>query len=280
MLFSAHCARNTLTIEPMAGLCNRMRALDSALQLSGKINIPLHLIWNLDRHCNCKFDDLFVVPESINDIKYVSKNNRLTRALYSIKISFYYNKYYLQNDIESLMKLKYNFEQIKDHESVYVSTYSIFYRKTSPFIQFKPVAALADIIDSYSNEINNAIGVHIRRSGYIYSINNSPTELFINYMNNEIKADDNAMFFLATDSLSDENVIKDIFGDRIITHKKTSFDRKTPQAIKDALVDLYCLSKCSKIIGSYLSSFSETASEINGIGLETVNSATYLPGRK
>jgi hypothetical protein len=71
--------------------------------------------------------------------------------------------------------------------------------------------------------------------------------------------------FLATDSPDEEKRLREIFAYRIITHPKRSVDRQNPQAIKDALIDLFCLSKCKKIIGSYWSSFTETACELNNI---------------
>ena len=41
--------------------------------------------------------------------------------------------------------------------------------------------------------------------------------------------------------------------------------RDEPAAIADAVADLYALSGCSKIIGSYWSSFTDTAAELRGI---------------
>jgi hypothetical protein len=41
--------------------------------------------------------------------------------------------------------------------------------------------------------------------------------------------------------------------------------RDSTHGVQEALIDLYCLSKARKVLGSYLSSFSQVASEISGI---------------
>jgi hypothetical protein len=48
--------------------------------------------------------------------------------------------------------------------------------------------------------------------------------------------------------------------------------RKSVGGIQDAAIDLWILSRTQKILGSYRSSFSETASEIRGIPLKIIKS--------
>ncbi|MEM9423654.1 MAG: hypothetical protein AAF975_02555, partial [Spirochaetota bacterium] len=95
----------------------------------------------------------------------------------------------------------------------------------------------------------------------------STIEKFIACMRSEIDKDSSVKFFLATDDLSVEIKLRQIFPGRIVSYPKKNFDRNNPIAIQDAVIDLYCLSNCRKLIGSYSSSFSEIASEINGIEL-------------
>ena len=66
-------------------------------------------------------------------------------------------------------------------------------------------------------------------------------------------------FFLSTDDPKEEALLKERFGNRIIINPKTSIDRNNPIAIQEALLDLYSLSRCRKIYGSYYSSFSDVA---------------------
>jgi hypothetical protein len=46
--------------------------------------------------------------------------------------------------------------------------------------------------------------------------------------------------------------------------------RGARQAARDAVVDLYCLAGCRKLLGSYYSTFTDTAAAIHGIPLEIV----------
>lgn len=94
---------------------------------------------------------------------------------------------------------------------------------------------------SYREE--NMIGVHVRRTDNRRSIAHSPIEKFIEYINQEIKKDNNVKFFLATDDSSVEIKLQTIVPNKIIVHRKKSLDRNNPLAIQDAVIDLYCLAK-------------------------------------
>ena len=78
-------------------------------------------------------------------------------------------------------------------------------------------------------------------------------------MRDELHAHPDAKFYLATDDPVEEERFLSEFGDRILVYKKHSLDRNDPIAIKDALIDLYNLSQCRKILASYYSSFSDVA---------------------
>lgn len=104
-----------------------------------------------------------------------------------------------------------------------------------------------------------AYGIHIRRTDNEMAVKYSPTSLFIDKMEKLLRINPNVKFFLATDEPSEERLFLDRFGDSIITHHKKSFDRNDPQAIRDAVIDLWFLAHCRKIYGSYWSSFSDVA---------------------
>lgn len=113
------------------------------------------------------------------------------------------------------------------------------------------------------------VGFHIRRGDNIRSIQMSPTELFIDKMD-ELLGQGVKKFFLSTDSKSEEDKLKKRFEDHIITTGNKVLNRKSQQGIKDALLDLVCLSRSAEIYGSYWSSFSETAALWNGVSKLTV----------
>ena len=99
----------------------------------------------------------------------------------------------------------------------------------------------------------------------------SPTQLFIKAIENEIRQNVNIRFFLATDDAEEEKAICKTFIGRILCRPKKSLDRNCPEGIIDALADLYYLSKCSKVIASYGSSFSDVAAEWGNIEKITID---------
>lgn len=116
----------------------------------------------------------------------------------------------------------------------------------------------------------DTIGIHIRRTDNANAIKYSPTHLFISKVHEELDANPKTKFYLATDDPKEEDVFKNEFGDKIIIYKKHSLNRNNPLAVKEALVDLYNLSCCSKVLASYYSSFSDVAALWGNIEKEVI----------
>lgn len=264
-----------IIIMPEAGLCNRLRAIDSAVALAARHKMKLHIIWERNEHCNDKFSNLFIVPKEVERLTEIKGGfaMKVVKKLVSVYLSLT-NKCYLdQKKIENLMSQKNGFETLSGCSRVYIRSYGRFYQSALPFSIFRPKAPIQEIITSYKED--NIIGVHVRRTDHQYSITYSPTEKFIEYMNKEIDKDSNVKFFLATDDPSVEITLRKVFPNKIVSHCKKSLDRNNPTAIQDAVVDLYCLSNCRKLIGSYSSSFSDIASGINGIDKVIVKKGNF-----
>jgi hypothetical protein len=266
-----------LIIEPEGGLCNRLRVLDSAIAFTEENSIQLSVVWILGPSCNCRFGDLFMVPKQVSRlfepaIGFLEFPLRRAVNVCSAVCPNYYV------DSRRIKKLKNEpgstYRRIGDYlrrsagdHSLFLQADSRFYYSSSsaPFSIFIPQKSIQDIIDGYS--VENMIGVHIRRTDNQKAIINAPFEKFVHHMRVEIDADRDAKFFLATDDPKTEIALKHRFPGRIFTHVKKSLNRNNPIAIRDAVVDLYCLSNCRKLLGTYWSSFSETASQIRGIDL-------------
>jgi hypothetical protein len=108
----------------------------------------------------------------------------------------------------------------------------------------------------------NIIGIHIRRTDHTYIIQHSPTELFIDAIENEIKNDSEVKFYLASDSMDEKKNLLNLYGDRIITSMKAS-KRNTETGIIDAFVEMNVLSRTKKIYAGD-SSFAHIASKLSG----------------
>lgn len=254
-----------IILQPVGGLCNRMRSIDSAIELSEKIEQPLRIIWVSNSDINCKFSEIFSVPPEINILTEIKINSRLIGAPLEQLSRIYYSNF--QNLYFNIMSTpqgnEIHPEILSTTPQIFIRSDQPFYPAKAPFTYFFPKKPLQQCIDSYRNE--NRIGVHIRRADNINSIKHSPLLKFIEYMSEEIDSSAGVTFFLSTDDPEVETKLRKTFKEKIFTHPKRSLNRNNPQAIQDAVIDLYSLANCRKLIGSYWSSFTDTAWQLRQI---------------
>lgn len=142
--------------------------------------------------------------------------------------------------------------------------------KQKKYITLVPVGGLANRMRAIESGIDeHIIGVHIRRTDNIVSINGSPTEAFVNRMKEEIQKNGDTTFYLATDSEEEKENMKKIFGERIITSSFKA-DCNSARGIKNAVVEMYILSSTTRILGSAGISYSIIASKIGNIPYEAI----------
>ena len=160
---------------------------------------------------------------------------------------------------------------------LYLRTWSRFLPGTVRRAMFQPVPALQSRIEAATGGKEYAIGVHIRHGDHAPSTQFSPTELFVKRVATEIESCPGATAFLATDDPEAEAVFAAEFGERVMVRPKTSLDRARPEGIEDAVVDLFCLARTRRILGSTNSTFSRVAAELGDIPLEVVTNRTDEP---
>lgn len=259
---------NTVIVQPLGGLCNRMRVIVGAVSLAQKLNRELMIIWTCDATLNAKFSDLF------ESIPYQVVECPLNSIRYKMLYHWYKNvrHYTILDDrwiSANARGIEYNtWRELVEGKNLYLQTnldilfdgdYSIFKAKMSVIEELNNVSC-----------DENTVGLHIRRTDNANAIKYSPTELFFSKVEEEIHTHPETKFYLATDDPQEEKQFIERFGQRIIIYQKHSLDRNNPVAIKDALIDLYNLSHCRKIYGSYWSSFSDTAALWAGIKKEEI----------
>jgi hypothetical protein len=121
--------------------------------------------------------------------------------------------------------------------------------------------------DVFSKVQQKIVGVHIRRGDNRTSIQESPSELFWEAM---AAYDPSVIFYLATDSMREREEAERRFPGRILTGSGTILSRNDPFGCREGMLDFYCLSRCSEILGSYYSSFSEMAAAYGGAPLRVI----------
>lgn len=255
-------------VEPCGGLCNRMRAINSAFYISKKYNLEMTIIWNMNSDLFCEFDRLFIFPKNIKVVTI--KNNfpmKLARIIrYQLTMQKFDDKRIEANRNNKTIDMS----MIDFSKDVYFKTGHQFFDfdSFSVFeINEKVMYSANKIINNYSS---NTIGVHIRRTDNEKSKENSKIENFVNKMNKEIEYDNEVKFYLATDDKEVETYLISIFGDRIISFEEKVLNRASEEGIGDALIDIVCLSRTNRIIGSYWSSFSEVSAQLGNIDLQVI----------
>ncbi len=251
-----------------------MRAMATGIAIAQTYKCPAIIYWNNCEGLKADFSSLFI-PIKIDNVK-LEENQKW---IFSISNS----KDYLKRWLFLKMMFKqviFNFSIYKNpnksiFQTIGQATHSLLLISCYPMCEdydmnsvFIPQPDIQKRIDEITSDFtSHTIGIHIRRTDNKQSIQNSPIEAFILSMKKEIEKNKDTKFYIASD---DENVKQQLishFKDRIITcHDDTS--RNNLNGMKFAVVDLYCLSKTHKIIGSVYSSYSQIASEIGNIPIE------------
>jgi hypothetical protein len=151
-----------------------------------------------------------------------------------------------------------------------IYTYSSFYQKVPYYQMFVLNKEMQDKVNNETKFFSDStIGVHIRRTDNLRSIRYSPIEAFISEMENLVNSNAEVNFYVASDDMEVKEKLKEKFGEKIIL-PQGELSRNTKEGIRQAVVELYALSRTSKILGSYYSSYSSAAAEIGNIELQVV----------
>lgn len=252
-----------IIIQPEGGLCNRMRAVCSALELAKRKHTKLIILWYCNEDLNAPFELLFKPIKGIKVINYSSSKD--FRRLFLRKISR------MKMDDKDIIANRVNGELDKVYVEniklpLYICTFAQFYNIEEQFKIFQPAKPIKEKIGMVLKKYSTyTVGVHIRRTDQEKSIEYSKTENFIDLMKKEFLKNSNVKFYLATDDFEEEKNIRKEFPKSIISNSNRNLSRDSREGMLDAVIDLYCLSNCQKIIGSYWSSFTDVAAAINGL---------------
>lgn len=260
-----------ITLVPIGGLGNRMRAIASGIALSEATQQKLCIVWIKDKGLNCRFDELFYSPK-FNDvcikehslwnkfaIDYPRKSNIHLSSLFHPLL--FDGRLYGKESVKGTIDFS---SWVLRHHRPYIASFSPFFDATEIEWQqiFRPTNELDQKIkENFLLFGKHTIGVHIRRSDNIQSIQESPTELFIEAIDKELTINPDTTFFICSDSQEVKKQLVEKFGNHIIISSEGG-SRDNEAGIKGALIDLFTLAGCNKIFGSYYSSFSEIAAQL------------------
>jgi hypothetical protein len=267
-----------IKIVPLGGLCNRMRSMDSAIQLVNKLSDKLEVYWIKDSEMSQSFSDLFN-PIALNNVSIreldstpilLQKGNVRNLFVPTLINNMLSRPYFDESSTDKLRA--FDFAMLEPNRQAIIRSFSRFYSTAGTYELFVPNDDVFHNIEARSSVFDQfTIGVHIRRTDNLKSTNNSPNNLFVEAMKAEIVEEPLTNFYLATDCDKTKLFFFDIFGSKIVHSPKTA-TRDSLDGIREAMVELYSLSRTKKIFGSYWSSFSSTASDIGKIEGKVVTS--------
>jgi hypothetical protein len=261
---------------PQGGIGNRMMTIASCIGLAKEENQSVQILWHTDTKLNCAFNSLFnpIKEERVTLIEKAKLPIKY-RVFFGWKQKLAYFPIYLlsRNLQKEFTRVEPYLRHFDTHKirnlkgEILIQSSSKFYPYSDIGLLFTPKLELLKIIKENTKHFNHiTVGLHIRRTDHIRSIKESPLELFCKAIDREIHSRNDVRFYLATDSYEEKNFLIQKYGDKILT-RKNILERNSEVGIREAIIDLYTLSKTRRIYGSYYSSFSEVAAELGNIKL-------------
>lgn len=271
--------QGSLMLIPSGGLANRMRAIASAYTLTQQTGSDLQVVWFQDWGLKAPFNSIFVLPEqlllreaTLTDKLLYDRARRKNLWLPTFPQRLLFERRLDEKKIWLLNSQGFDFSEWARGHRCYMSCYQVFgdFPDSLYSILFHPVKEVMDNVNRFRDQFSShCIGLHIRRTDNRESINQSPTNLFIDKIKVEIDTHADTTVFLATDSDDVKNELRKLFGTRIITPNKGAC-RSNIEGIRGGLIDMWTLSTTQKIYGSVGSSFSTMAASIGETKIELV----------
>lgn len=258
-----------------------MRVLASCMCLQDSVSQHFTYYWKQDEELNATFEDLFeplpgIVIHSMPFKQRLLDYRKIRYGIWKKFIRVFY-RYFLYDAIWSdieIQQLKRRTDlnkllELPENKRVLIWTCEEFGNNLNYFNYFRPKQSLLEEINRRSAEFPEVIyGIHIRQTDQIVSIRKSPVSLFIHKMEEVLKLEPEAHFYVSTDEPKVQEQLIQQFGSKILLLENKSFTRNSLQGMEAAVLDMFLLSKTRKIYGSFWSSFNEVAARLGQIPLE------------
>jgi len=270
---------NTIILE--GGLGNRMRVAAAAYAMARTTGLPFRVLWTSQWGMRCRFDELFKEGGAVSSFilrdasgferflfaRPTWKNLYLPRLLQRLC----FRRIILAPKVWYLNKEGFDYESWFRQGGTLMTAYRDFCPWTVDDLRrlFIPNDMVQRLIDERCKDFTDCtIGIHIRRTDHQQAIDESPLELFTEAIDKEIAnaqdATQRTMIYLATDDEATKVALRQRYGNRVIT-APTEATRDSTDGIRDALVELYALSRTKKIYGSAGSTFSPIAACLGNV---------------
>lgn len=282
----AHYPARPVVLCPIGGLANRIRAIDSALTLCRRFERPLVVVWIRDaRRINARFSDLFDLPDRPGVVlREATFFDRLRfappvwRRNAKIPLLWQVLRFGSRRRLSVARGLVLQREGTvpplfaRRDRTVFLHAWWQIVPSEERYSFFRPSADLRAEIDALAAFPGaRTVGVHVRRGDHAQAIRRSPVEAFETRMDAFLASGEADSFFLATDDSAVRDRLSRRYGSHLLTRGGSS-DRSTPAGMRGAVVDLWTLSRCSRLLASSGSTFAPTAAVLGAVPCETVES--------
>ncbi len=260
--------RPTLTVFCGGGLCNRLMVLASGVIVAEASGRAFTMLWPRTPACAAGFHQLFESGWPVTDVA------GLERSLWSLNIRDRHLPLPdLFNDPRPEIVLGHSYWLLRPW--MYPEHAPLHARCAGILTRLEPLPELADRVREFRARHFRAtmIGLHLRRGDY----HNRRPELCGNTTAAMAAVDrfladmPDAGILLATDDGAGDpragptpyegvrETLGKRYGARVVQTEPRTLDRRTPDAIQDALVDLWLLRSTHAFVGTPVSTFSELA---------------------
>lgn len=263
-----------ILLVPLGGLCNRLRAIMSAISLARDIQAPLKIVWLRDAGLNARFSDLFNPLPEIPDVPVTMidstawcfygvprlRNLHLPSLWQKNAFDTILNETILSNIISGTSE-----KELPDvirsllRGKVLIQTGLGFYPTDDREFQqlFIPTETVRSLLAKRLEKIDqHTVGLHIRRTDNEQSAKHSPLSAFESAMRADLERDPEASFYIATDAPAVFTSLNSRFPSCFCS--ESSPTRSTILGMQEAVAELFTLIACPRFHGSYWSSFSDT----------------------
>ena len=258
----------TLVVFACGGLNNRLRVLCSGLVLAEITGRAFAMLWPRTPNCGAPFDSLFQNRWPVVDLPTVPAE---LRPFYISSWSDKRLRLFLKNSHQHVIMGYYSW--LFGGPQVKTAFVSLRERCETLATKLQPAEMIASQVETFRARhfSPTMIGVHLRRADFHpHDIHNTNPALRAvdRYLEQEPQAgillctDDGAVDPATGQPTTKEGVhvsFKKRYGNRVVWHTPRSLDPQVPEAVQDALVDLWLLRATDYFVGTYSSSFSGMA---------------------
>jgi hypothetical protein len=256
--------KRVFVVSVYGGLCNRLRVLISAIAYCEKFNCTLLVRWPLFDGFMATLPDLFDCPyRSIGPrtAKYLRYAARAVNGLHA-DLNYDGKRVDLVNASHKPRLVTY-VETIEKFGEPYLDT-----SFPASAHRLVPVPEILSAVRGFDDVFRHStvVGVNIRHTNaHSMTLDASPPEWFIARIRELQRSAPHLKVFLSCDSPAVSDQVRQSVTCQVLALDKP-FAFNSKESIRAAVADLYLLGQAKYILGSYWSSFSDTAFEIRGNG--------------